>query len=41
MMILGIRTSPTTVRYAVLDYNGATVSLVNAASENKLDFPAD
>lgn len=41
MMLLGIRTSPTTVRYAVLDYNGATVSLVNAASENKLDFPAD
>jgi len=41
MMILGIRTSPTTVRYAVLDCNGASVSLVNADSENKLDFPAD
>lgn len=41
MMILGIRTSPTTVRYAVLDCNGAAVSLVNADSENKLDFPAD
>lgn len=40
MMILGIRTSPTTVRYAVVDCNGATVSLVNSDSENKLDFPA-
>lgn len=41
MMILGVRTSPTTVRYAVLNCNGAAVSLVNADSENKLDFPAD
>ena len=41
MMILGIRTSLTTVRYAVLSCNGAAVSLVNADSENKLDFPAD
>jgi hypothetical protein len=40
-MILGIRTSPTTVRYAVLNCNGVTGSLVNAESENKLDFPAD
>lgn len=41
MMILGIRTSPTTVRYAVLDCNEAGVSLVNANSENKLDFPTN
>lgn len=41
MVILGVRTSPTTVRYAVLEYNGAAVSLVNADLENKLDFPAD
>ena len=41
MMILGVRTSPTTVRYALLDCNGAAVSLVNADSENKVDFPAD
>lgn len=41
MQILGIRTSTATVRYAVLDCNGAAVSLVNANSEHKLDFPAD
>jgi len=39
-MVLGIRTSPTTIRYAVLDCSGTAVSLVNANSENKLDFPA-
>lgn len=41
MMVLGVRTSPSTVRYAVLDCNGTAVSLVNADLENKLDFPAD
>jgi hypothetical protein len=41
MQILGIRTAPTTVRYAVLDWDGHTARLINAASENKLDFPAD
>jgi len=41
MMILGVRTSPTTVRYAVLEHNGTTISLINSDSENKLDFPAD
>lgn len=40
-MILGVRTAPTTVRYAVLDWDGTTASFVNADKENKLDFPSD
>jgi hypothetical protein len=40
-VILGVRTSPKTVRYAVLDFSNATISFINANEENKLDFPAD
>lgn len=39
MQILGIRTSPTTVRYAILNWDGTTASLLNSNGENKLDFP--
>ena len=40
MKILGIRTAPTVVRYAILDWNGNNTVFVNANAENKLDFPA-
>jgi Holliday junction resolvasome RuvABC endonuclease subunit len=38
-MKLGIRTSPTTVRYAIVDCDDGSPNFVNAHSENKLDFP--
>jgi Holliday junction resolvasome RuvABC endonuclease subunit len=41
MQILGIRTASTCVRYAIVEWDGQTASLVNSAAENKLDFPAD
>jgi len=41
MKILGIRTSPSTVRYAIIDWDGHTARLTNASTEHKLDFPAD
>lgn len=40
-MILGVRTSTVSIRYAVVDVSDSSASLVNAHSENKLDFPAD
>jgi hypothetical protein len=40
MQILGIKTSPSVIRYAVLDWNGAQATLVNAADESRLRFPA-
>jgi len=41
MQILGIRTASTCVRYAIVEWDGQTATLVNAMAENKLDFPAD
>jgi hypothetical protein len=41
MQILGIRTSPSTVRYAIFDWHGTSGRLLNANGETKLDFPAD
>lgn len=41
MQILGIRTASTCVRYAIVEWNGQTASLVNSATEHKLDFPAN
>ncbi len=41
MKILGIRTASTCVRYAIVEWDGQTATLVNASLENKLDFPAD
>ena len=41
MLILGVRTSPTIVRYALLDWDGQSANLVNTNDENKLIFPAD
>jgi len=40
MQVLGIRTSLTTVRYAILDFSGERIEFVNKSDENKLDFPA-
>ena len=40
--VLGIRTAPSVVRYAILVKNdNGTIDFVNANSENKIDFPAD
>ncbi|MDO8873144.1 MAG: hypothetical protein Q7V05_10500 [Methanoregula sp.] len=41
MLLLGLRASPKTIRYAVLDYDGQNARLLNADSENKINFPAD
>ncbi len=41
MQILGIRTASACVRYAIVEWDGQSASLVNAAAENKLNFPAD
>ncbi len=44
MLLLGLRASPKTIRYAVLDFDGQNVRLVNADSEkkeNKINFPTD
>ena len=41
MQILGIRTASSCVRYAIVEWDSQTAALVNAATENKLDFPAD
>jgi len=41
MQILGMRTASTCVRYAIVEWDGQTATLVNAGAENKLDFPAD
>lgn len=41
MQILGIRTAPTSIRYAILECNGDKPVFINADSENKIDFPAD
>ncbi len=40
MRILGLRSSADLVRYASLECNGTTVTLLNASSESKLPFPA-
>ena len=40
MQVLGIRTSPKTIRYAILDWDGKTSVFVNADKENKINFPA-
>lgn len=41
MQLLGIRTSPKSIRYAVLDFEGQEVIFLNADTENKIDFPAE
>lgn len=41
MRALGIRSAPQQVRYAIVDMdNHGSLTLVNAATENKLSFPA-
>lgn len=41
MQLLGIRTSPRTIRYAIIDWNGQVANFLNADKENKIDFPAE
>ena len=41
MQILGIRTAPNTIRYAILEWDVQTPTFVNEDSENKLDIPAN
>lgn len=40
MKILGIRTAPQQIRYALIDTDGNTCTLLNANSENSLKIPA-
>lgn len=40
MKVLGFRGNPRAPRYAVLDYDGTTFTLVNASSDSKLTVPA-
>ena len=40
MKILGIRTAPQQIRYALIDTDGSTCTLINANSENLLKPPA-
>jgi hypothetical protein len=41
MHILGIRTAPSTVRYAIIEWDGHSARMLNSGAEHKLDFPAD
>lgn len=41
MLVLGFRTSPTEVRYAMLYIDGENVAFMNAESENRLKFPSN
>lgn len=41
MKILGIRTSSTCVRYAILEITSDNINFVNRTTENKLKFPAE
>jgi len=40
LKILGIRTAPQQIRYALVDYDGTTWTLSNASSENLIRKPA-
>lgn len=40
MRALGIRTSASEIRYAVVDNDGSQPMLINATTENRLKFPA-
>jgi len=40
MKILGIKTSPSVIRYAIVAWDGNVATLLNAAGENRLRFPA-
>lgn len=41
MQLLGIRNSPKSIRYAILDCEGQAVVFLNADKENKIDFPVE
>ena len=41
MQILGIRVSPSTIRYAILDWDGQIAEFINKDRENKIEFPAN
>lgn len=40
MRILGIRSTADVIRYAVVEVNGSSITLVNTTTESKLPFPA-
>lgn len=40
MKILGIRTAPQQIRYALIDTDGNTCNLLNGNAENSLKLPA-
>lgn len=40
MKILGVRTAPQQIRYAIVEFNNGTATLLNAATENILRKPA-
>lgn len=40
MKILGIKTSPSVIRYAIVEWDGSSAKLINVESENRLRFPA-
>lgn len=41
MQILGIRVSPSTIRYAIVDWDGINFTFLNRTTENKIDFPVN
>jgi len=41
MQILGIRSAPKEIRYAILEFNGDEIRFVNMDDENKLSFPSE
>ncbi len=41
MKVLGIRVEPKKTRYALVDYDGADFTLLNASEESRLSYPAD
>ena len=41
MKVLGIRVDPKKTRYALVEYDGTNFSLLNAANESRLIYPAN
>ena len=39
MKVLGLRTSPSSIRYAVLECDSTAVTFINANGENKINYP--
>lgn len=41
MRVLGFRADPSSARYAIVDHDGTTFSLLNGVTESRLAYPAD